>query len=83
MGRLRQPPCGRNDSARSHPSLGGNTKKETKMLLTGLEVEAMRKIAEMCRDAQVDAMRLIHALRIRSWGAREIHGLLRMALRFR
>jgi len=53
------------------------------MVLTGLEVEAARKVAELCRDAQVDAMRVIHAVRIRSWGAREIRELLRIAVRFR
>jgi hypothetical protein len=52
-------------------------------MLTGVEVEAMRKLAELYRDAQVDALRIIQGLRIKSWGFREIPHLVRLAMRIR
>lgn len=60
------------------------------MYATGLEVEAARAVAGLCRVAELEAVRVlkegqlvIHALRIKSWGLRAIHGMFRIALRFR
>lgn len=60
------------------------------MYATGLEVEAVRAAAGLCRAAELEAVRLLHegqlviqALRLKAWGVRAIHGAFKIAVRAR